>query len=104
MTPEHKRVVVTRPEPPADEPEPKPKPKEKLAPEEIRALLAVTTTTQRSPLRRSARRGLLAFLPTTILSIVLDSLIGWWSIPVLVVLSIAWVAWPLVRQSREGWS
>ena len=104
MTSEPKRVVVTRPDPPEDEPKPKPKSETKLSPEEVRALLAVTTAAQRTPLRRAARRGLLAFVPTTIVSVVLDSLIGWWSIPVLGLLTLAWVLWPLLRQSRDGWT
>lgn len=96
-----KPVVVTRPEPPSDDPLAPERPK--LTQDEMRALLAVSQTTQ-TPLKRAARRGLLAFVPMTILSIVLDALIGWWSIPVLVVITVAWASRPLWRQSRDGWT
>ncbi len=93
------RPVVHRPEPPSDEPAPK------LTRDEVRALLAVTATTN-PPSRwgRAAKRGGLALLPTAILSTVLDAIVGWWSIPIVVALAIAWSALPLLRQSRDGWT
>lgn len=96
-------VVVTRPEPPPDDDAPLAPQRPKLTQDEMRALLAVTQTTQ-TPLKRAARRGLLAFVPMTILSLVLDALIGWWSVPVLVVITAVWATRPLWRQSREGWT
>ena len=95
--PERKRVVVHRPEPPSDEGKPQ------LTKDEVRALLAVTKVTRR-PWGRVARRGAIAFVLTTLLSLLLDSWIGWWSIPVLAVLAIAWTVRPLLQQSRDGWT
>lgn len=93
------RRVVHRPEPPSDEPPPK------LSREEVRALLAVTSTNARaSAWRRTARRGGVALIPTALASTLLDALLGWWSIPVVVVIAVAWVAMPLVRQRRDGWT
>ncbi len=94
------RPVVHRPEPPSDG-----APAPKLTREERRAFLAVTATQpQPSRLSRAARRGGLALVPTAILSTVLDAIVGWWSIPIVVALAIAWSALPLLRQSRDGWT
>ncbi len=92
------RRVVHRPEPPSDE-------RAKLSREEVRALLAVTATTSKNGAwSRVARRGGIALVPTAIVSTLLDAVIGWWSIPVVVVLAIVWAALPLVRQHRDGWT
>ena len=100
MSSERKPVVVHRPEPPREDAPPR---EARYTQEEMRALLAVTATTK-PPWKRAARRGLVAMLPTLILSFVLDSLLGWWSIPVLVLLAVAWALRPLLRQSRDGWT
>jgi hypothetical protein len=93
--------VVHRPEPPQDD-EPKPK----LSREEVQALLAVTQATSKKPgaWSRTARRGGIALLPTAIVSTVLDALVGWWSIPIVIALALAWAALPLIRQRRDGWT
>jgi len=93
-------VVVHRPEPPSDE---APAAKPRYTQEEMRALLAVSATTN-PPWKRAAKRGVIAALPTIVLSFVLDAFLGWWSIPVLVILAVAWAARPLFRQSRDGWT
>lgn len=95
--PERKPVIVTRAEPP-DELAPA-----QLSKEEMRALIAVTAVTHRTPWGRVARRGALVAVPAAAASMVLDALLGWWSIPVIVVLAIVWTTRPLVRQNREGW-
>jgi hypothetical protein len=95
---EKKRVVARRPEPPRDE-----SPRPKLTQEEIRALLAVEAP-RRPDWGRVARRGGLGLIPTAILGVLLDSLIGWWATPVLVAVLVVWAAWPLFRQSRDGWT
>lgn len=95
--PERKRVVVHRPEPPSDERKPQ------LTKDEVRALLTVTEVTHR-PWGRVARRGAIAAVATTLLSLLLDTWLGWWSIPLLVVLAIAWTVRPLIQQSRGGWT
>lgn len=95
---ERKPIIVRRPDAPGDAPKPQ------LSKEEIRALLAVTESTARPTWSRVARRGGIAIIPTTLLSILLDSVLGWWSIPVIVILAIAWTARPLVRQRRDGWA
>ena len=101
MTPERKPVVVHRPEPP---PEDGPAHAQaKLSQDEMRALLAVAKTAH-PPWRRAARRGVVAALPSLVLSFVLDAWLGWWSIPVVVLLAIGWSAGPLLRQSRDGWT
>lgn len=105
--PARKRVVATRPDPPAEDlaPEPSTKPpsKAQLSREEVRALLQVSAA-NRAPWRRVARRGGLAVLPTLVLGVVLDMLIGWWSTPVLIVIVTVWAGWPLLRQDRSGWT
>ncbi len=100
MSSERKPVVVHRPEPPLEDASSS---EARYTQEEMRALLAVTATTN-PPWKRAARRGLIAMLPTLVLSVVLDSLLGWWSIPVLVLLAVAWALRPLLRQSRDGWT
>lgn len=92
-----KPVVVHRPEPPADE-DPK-----KLSHEEVRALLAVTKT-NRPDWARVAKRAGFGMIPTVIVGVVLDATMGWWGTPVLAVVWIAWAAWPLARQGRDGWT
>ncbi len=91
------RRVVHRPEPPSDEAPPK------LSREEIQALLAVTQVTTSSKWARVARRGGIAFVPTAILSTLLDAFFGWWSIPIVALLALAWTVMPLMRQRRDGW-
>jgi len=92
-----KAVVVTRPEPPPDQ-DPK-----KLSREEVQALLAVARTNAPAWPRALKRAGL-GLLPTAILGVVLDAAVGWWSTPLLVVLLLAWSAWPLLRRDRDGWT
>ena len=93
------RRVVHRPEPPSDEPA------TKLSRDEVRALLAVTATnTKSNAWSRVARRGGIALVPTAIVSTLLDALLGWWSIPVAVVIALVWTAMPLLRQRRDGWT
>ncbi len=97
--------MVQRPEPPSDEP-PSDEPKAKLSREEVHALLAVTQATSKKSgaWSRTARRGGIALLPTAIVSTLLDAILGWWSIPVVIALAIAWAALPLMRQRRDGWT
>ncbi|HEY1954789.1 MAG TPA: hypothetical protein VGH28_04240 [Polyangiaceae bacterium] len=100
---ERKQVVVHRPDPVEETPGPRyDGAKPTYSKEELRALLAVTTPAT-PPWKRAARRGLIAMLPTIVLSFVLDAFLGWWSIPVLLVLAALWAARPLWRQSRDGW-
>lgn len=90
--------IVHRPEPAPDD-----VPKPKLTPEEIRALVTVAKTSSRSGLATTGRRAAFAFLPVAIVSTLLDWLIGFWSVPVVAALAIAWCARPLLRQGRDGW-
>jgi hypothetical protein len=97
------RVVVTRPEPPPEEPAPGARPK--LTPDEVRALLAVTKV-RASPLKRAAKRGGILVVPTTIAGIVLDLAFGdWGTIALLVVIGagIFWSVRPLFAKDRADW-
>ncbi len=91
-----RRVVVHRPESPDDKVAPK------LSREEVHALLAVTQTTNGAR-SRTLRRGGVALVVSALLSTLLDMLLGWWSIPIVVVVALVWFAMPLVRQRRDGW-
>jgi hypothetical protein len=93
---DRRRVVVHRPDPPDEEVAPK------LSRDEVRALLAVARTTN-GPSRRTLRRGGVALVVSALLSTLLDALLGWWSIPIVVVVTLLWFAIPLVRQRRDGW-
>ncbi len=92
-------TIATRPEPPSDD-EPKAL---KLSKEETRALLAVTAT-QRPDWARAAKRAGLGVIPTALIGLLLDSVVGWGATPVLVIILIVWSAWPLFKQDRGGWT
>jgi len=94
---------VTRPEPPSDEPangSPA-----KLSKDEVRALLAVTKV-QASPMKRAAKRGGILAIPTTILGVVLDLVLGNWGTVILLVVIAGGIYWsirPLFAKDRSDW-
>jgi hypothetical protein len=95
-------VIVRRADPASDEPAPKAAPK--LTPDEVRALLAVEGV-KRSRWSRTAIRGGIIIIPTGVISLFLDMILGAYApfVSALVVLgALAWVAWPLLR--RDEWS
>ncbi|CAN5438086.1 hypothetical protein BH09MYX1_BH09MYX1_16160 [soil metagenome] len=101
--PPARRIVVTRPEPPAEETPTKGAPK--LSKDEVRALLAVTST-QASPMKRAAKRGGILVIPTTILGVVLDLVFGDWGTLILLVIiavGVYWSARPLFAKNRSDW-
>ena len=94
-----KPTIATRPEPPSDDGPKAPK----LSKEETRALLAVTAT-HRPNWGRAAKRAGFGVMPTALLALLLDSVIGWGATPALVIVLIAWAAWPLFKQDSGGWT
>ncbi len=96
------RIVVTRPEPPSEEPAAG---RPKLTQDEVRALLAVTKV-RTSPVKRALKRGGVLVIPTTILGIALDLALGEWGTLVLLVVIAAGVYWsvrPLFASDRHEW-
>ncbi len=95
-----RRVVITRADPPKDEPG-----APKLTREEMRALLAVEGTNRSSALGRVWKRGRMIVLPTGLLGAVVHWVLGvaepWASLAVLAI-AVSWVARPLLR--RDDWS
>lgn len=97
------RPIVHRPEPTSDDKPARPA-DPKLTPDEVRALLAVERVT-RSRWSRTAIRGGIIVLPTSLLSFVVDLVLGSYApfvIALTVLGALAWVAWPLLR--RDEWS
>jgi hypothetical protein len=95
-----KPTFVTRPDPPSDD---SPSKAPALSKEEVRALLTVAAT-RRPDWKRAAKRASLGLIPTALLGLALDSVIGWGGTPVLLVILLVWSAWPLLRQHRDGWT
>jgi len=99
-----KPVIASRPEPPPDERDRDVPPRRAgLTKEEMQALLTVTATNSR-PWGRVARRAGIGLIPTAVVGLALDTWVGWWATPVLAVLLAAWAAWPLLGQTRDGWT
>lgn len=102
MTP----TIVTRPDPPREEPDAPaaaPKPANKLSKEEIAALLAVSTTNQSRSSGVGSRAKRVA-LPVMILSTLLGYWLGTFGALVPIAFGIAYAAWPLVTQTKSGWT
>lgn len=104
MTP----TIVTRPEPPRDEPDPPAQhasnAAQKMSKEEIAALLAVSETNQLTQWGHVGSRAKRAALPVMLLSILLGYTLGTFASLVPVVIGIAYSAWPLVTQKKSGWT
>lgn len=101
--PPPRRIVVTRPEPPSDEPDPKSPPK--LSKDEVRALLAVTKV-RSSPTKRALKRVGILSIPTTIVGIALDLAFGEWGTLLVLVIIAAGIFWsvrPLFAKERNDW-
>jgi hypothetical protein len=96
-------TVVRRPATPPDDELAEGANKPQWSREEMRALLTVTANDGDTRWRRVAKRGVVGFLGTTLISWVAQTLLGWWSIPVLVVAALFWIVKPLWRQRRDGW-
>ena len=78
------------------------RPAPKLTPEEARALLAVTAVNRASPLSRAGKRGGIAVVPVTLLSIVFELVLGDYALAAILIVivgALAWTAWPLLRRS-----
>ena len=100
-------TIVTRPDPPPEEPEPpaaKAKPAAKMSKEEIAALLAVTETNQLTRWGRVGDRAKRAILPVAFLSTLFGLILGTWASLVPIAIGIAYSAWPLVTQKKSGWT
>jgi hypothetical protein len=100
------RAVSRVEAPPSDAaPQPEPAKKPKLSPDEIKALLAVDGVVRPSPFARAAKRGGIVVIPTGLISLLLQLVLGEhaiWVIPLVILGAIAWTARPLFR--RDGWS
>lgn len=98
--PEPRRAVVGhRPEPPAHESAPP-----RLSPEEVRALLAVSATNRpASPWPSVAKRATAGLSVVSLLWWTLQSMLGWWSLPLFAAPALYWTLRPFWRQRRDAW-